>query len=125
MPVEHWCVGIHLTAALLTWEGTVVVGSFQVAGAGRVALHIAIFVYLGLLRCPPCRDVEDGASERFQLEALLLPLPRGLPGAVERAEAGIDGTLVGFGAKLGRRDRCDAGEGTFNISCIAVCITTA
>lgn len=124
MSVEHWCVGIHFAAALLTRESAVVVGSFQVAGASRVTLYIAVLVYLGLLGCSPCWDVEDCASECFQLEPLLLPLPCRLAGAVECAEPGINGALVGFGTKLRRRDWCDAGERTFDISYIAVRIAT-
>jgi hypothetical protein len=52
------------------------------------------------LRRVPARQAPDHAGKALELKALALPLAAWRAGAVERAQAGVDGALVGLGPEF-------------------------
>jgi hypothetical protein len=94
--------------ALLTGDGAavhVLLGPRD-AGRARVALGVARQVHSrrALARRPGARVPHD-AREALHLEAHAHPLAARVAAAVERAQVGVDGALVGLGVQLGCRDR--------------------
>ncbi len=112
------CAGVDAAVALVARHGAAILRRLCVAGAAGVALHVAAEVRAGLLRCPPRRDEPGDAGEAFELEALALPLPARLAGPVERAEAGVDGTLVCLGSQLVTGCGCCSCDGELVSSCV-------
>lgn len=80
----------------------VLLAAAAVGGGGSRGRHTVLGGGLGgpgLGRSSPPVDLPLHAGEGLELEGTFGPLPAGLPGAVEGAQAGVDGTLVSLGAE--------------------------
>ena len=68
------------------------------AASGRRSLWRAM--NLNLWRCLPTWDLPDRTGKGFECERAFGPFATWCTGAVEGAEAGVDGAFVGFWAAL-------------------------